>query len=196
MNWLDLVLLIIVGASVVTSFRKGLSREIIGLVAVILAFVLASWFYGTAGALFEPYLSSPAMAHFAGFALVFALVLVLGTVASWMVGKFLKVTGLSIFDHLLGAGFGLARGVLIGIALVMGIMAFSTAGHPPSSVVSSRTAPYVVDAARLVASIAPHEVREGFRKSYAQVKSAWEKTLEDGVRKLPAGKENKNERKI
>jgi membrane protein required for colicin V production len=196
MNWLDIVLLIIVGASVVTSFRKGLSREIIGLIAVILAFVLGSWFYGTAGALFEPYLSSPAMAHFAGFAVVFGGVLILGALVSWMVGRFLKVTGLSFFDHLLGAGFGLARGVLIGIALVMGIMAFSASGQPPSSVVHSRTAPYVVDAARLVASMTPHEVREGFRKSYAQVKSAWEKTLEDGIRKLPTVKERENERKI
>lgn len=187
MNWLDVVLLLIVGASIVTSLRKGLSREIIGLVSVALAIVLGVWFYGAAGALFEPHLSSPAAAHFAGFVVVFAVVLLLGAVVSAIVGKFLKVTGLSIFDHLLGAGFGLARGVLIAIALIMGIMAFSPSGKPPS-VVESRTAPYVVDAARLVASMAPHELREGFRKSYAHVKSAWEKTL--GVEK------KNNERKI
>jgi len=188
MNWLDVVLLLIVGASVVTSLRKGLSREIIGLVAVALAIVLGIWFYGTVGALFEPHLSSPAAAHFAGFVVIFAGVLLLGAAVSAMVGKFLKVTGLSIFDHILGAGFGLARGVLIGIALILGIMAFSPTGKPPS-VVESRTAPYVIDAARLIASMAPHELREGFRKSYAHVKSAWEKTL-------GAEKKNNNERKI
>lgn len=196
MNWLDIVLLIIIAASMLTSFRKGLSREIIGLIAVILAFVLGSWFYGTAGALFEPHVSSPSVAHFAGFAVVFGGVLLLGAIVGYIVGKFLKVTGLSFFDHVLGAGFGLARGVLIGIALVMGIMAFSAAGHPPVAVVQSRTAPYVVDAARLVASIAPHELREGFRRSYAQVKTAWSRTLEDGIRKLPNGKERQDERKI
>lgn len=196
MNWLDIVLLVIVGASMLTSLRKGLSREVIGLVSVVLAILLGIWFYGTAGALFEGWLSSPAAAHFAGFVVVFGVVLLLGAAVSAVVGKFLKVTGLSIFDHVLGAVFGLARGVLIGIALIMGIMAFSTTGRPPASVVESRTAPYVVDAARLIASMAPHELREGFRKSYAQVKSAWEKTLEDGIRKLPNAEKRENERKI
>ena len=196
MNWLDAVLLVILAASVFASFRKGFSREVIGFVAVILALLLGSWFYGTAGALFTPYLSSPAAAHFAGFLVVFCSVLLLGAVISAIVGKFLKITGLSIFDHLLGAGFGLARGVLIAVALILGLMAFSPSGHPPASVVHSRTAPYVVDAARLVASIAPHEVREGFRKSYGQVKLVWEKAVEDGARKLPGAEKRHDERKI
>jgi membrane protein required for colicin V production len=196
MNWLDIVLLVIIAASMLTSLRKGLSREIIGLVATILAIVLGIWFYGIAGAWFEPHLSSRAAAHFAGFVLVFVGVLLLGVAVSAAVGKFLKATGLSLFDHVLGAVFGLARGVLVAIALIMGIMAFSTTGNPPVSVVQSRTAPYVVDAARLIASMAPYELREGFRKSYAQVKSAWEKTLEDGIRKLPNAEKRQNERKI
>ena len=50
MNWLDVIVLLIVAASVFTSFRKGLSREIIGLVSVVLALMLGIWFYGTAGA--------------------------------------------------------------------------------------------------------------------------------------------------
>jgi membrane protein required for colicin V production len=196
MNWLDVVLVIIVAGSIVTSFRKGFSREIIGMVAVVLAIVLGIWFYGMAGALFLPYLSSPAAAHLAGFVVVFGGVLLLGALVSAIVGKFLKVTGLSIFDRLLGAGFGLVRGLLIAVSLILGIMAFSNNGHPPSSVVHSRTAPYVVDGARVVASLAPHEVREGFRKTYAQVKSAWQKGFDEGIRKLPGTEKRLNERKI
>jgi membrane protein required for colicin V production len=195
MNWLDIVLLVILAASVITSFRKGLSREIIGLIAVVLAVLLGVWFYGIAGSLFEPYLSSRAAAHLTGFLTVFGGVLLAGALVSSAVGKFLKVTGLSVLDRLLGAGFGLVRGVLIAVALILGIMAFAPSG-PPAAVVQSRTAPYVVDAARLVASLAPHELREGFRKSYTQVKTTWEKTLEDGIRKLPRAEKRQNERKI
>jgi len=196
MNWLDLVLLLIIGLSVVTSFRKGLSREIIGLVSVVAAIVLAIWLYGSAGAIVEPYVSSTSIAHFIGFCLVFVAVMLLGGVVSFVVGRFLRVTGLSIFDHLLGAVFGLVRGVLIGVALVMGMMAFSPASGPPQGVVHSRVAPYVVDAARVVAAMAPHEVREGFRRTYAEVKSAWGKTLDDGLRHLPAPEKKEHERKI
>ena len=75
-----------------------------------------------------PYLSSRGLANFAGFLLVFCGVLLAGHLVSYVVGKFLKVTGLSIFDHLLGAVFGALRGLLISVALIMAIMAFSQ-GH-------------------------------------------------------------------
>jgi membrane protein required for colicin V production len=43
MNWLDIVLLLILVVSVFTSFRKGLSRELIGLVSVVLGLLLGAW---------------------------------------------------------------------------------------------------------------------------------------------------------
>jgi membrane protein required for colicin V production len=182
MNWLDVVLLAILAASVALSFRKGLSREVIGLTSVVLAILLGIWFYGTAGSFLAPYLSSRALANFAGFLLVFCGVLLAGHLVSYIVGRFLKVTGLSIFDHLLGAVFGALRGLLISVALIMAIMAFSQGDKPPSSVVHSCTAPYMVDAARGFAALAPHELKDGFRKTYGLVRSAWEKALEQGIR--------------
>ena len=185
MNWLDVVLLLILASSIVTSFRKGFTRELIGLASVVLGLLLGSWFYGSAGALVEPYVSSPAAAHFAGFFLVFFAVVLLGSLLSFVLGKFLKVTGLSLFDHVLGAGFGLVRGGLIAVALLMGIMAFSRSGKPPESVVNSRMAPYVAQGARAFAALAPHELKEGFHKSYAEARAAWEDAVRKGIRKLP-----------
>jgi membrane protein required for colicin V production len=183
MNWLDVVVLLILAASVALSFRKGLSREVIGLTSVVLAILLGIWFYGTAGSFLAPYLSSRALANFAGFLLVFCGVLLVGHLVSYTVGRFLKVTGLSIFDHLLGAVFGALRGILISVALIMAIMAFSQGDKPPSSVVNSCTAPYVVDAARGFAALAPRELKDGFRKTYDSVKAAWRKALEEGTHK-------------
>ena len=57
-------------------------------------------------------------------------------------------------------------------------------------------APYVVDAARVFASMAPHDLKEGFRKTYAQVKSAWSDALQKGIRKLPTEETKKDERRI
>lgn len=192
MNWLDVVLALLLLASVAASFRKGLSREVIGLVAVCLALVLGIWLYGLVGTYLLPYLSSRSVANFAGFAIVFCGVMLLGGLVSLMVGKFLKITGLSFFDHVLGAGFGILRGMLIAVALVTGIMAFSTDDRPPASVVNSHIAPYVVGAARVVAAIAPHEVKEGFRRTYARVKSAWK----DSGKAMRPGEKGKNEREI
>ena len=196
MNWLDVVLVLILLVSIVTSFRKGLTREVIKLVSVVFAIVLGIWLYGFVGGHLLPYVSSPAVAHFAGFVIVFCGVLLAGSLVSVVIGKFLKVTGLSFFDHVLGAGFGIVRGVLICTALVMGIMAFAQGEQPPDSVVQSRVAPYTVEAARVLAAVAPHEVKEGFRKTYSRVKTAWEQGLQTGIRSGPNGKRAENERQI
>ncbi|MGA3096388.1 MAG: CvpA family protein [Bryobacteraceae bacterium] len=185
MNWLDIVILVIVAWSVAIAFRKGLVREVLGLASVILALFLGLWFYGTAAAWLAPYLSSRPLANAAGFLVVFIGVLLIGAVASYIIGKFLRVTGLSIVDHALGAAFGVVRGILIAIALVMAIMAFSKDGQPPESIVQSRTAPFVAGAARLFAAMAPYEMKEGFRKTYDQAGNAWKKALELRLQSVP-----------
>jgi membrane protein required for colicin V production len=188
MNWLDIVLGLILVASVLSSFRKGLSREIIGLVSVLAALVLGVWFYGTAASYLAAHIASPLAADFAGFALVFCGVLLIGALLGWMVGKFLRISGFSFLDHLLGTGFGLLRGVLIGVALITGIMAFSPADQPPGEVVHSRLAPYLVGGSRAVAAIAPHELKVGFRKNYERVQAAWERATQ-----APAGSRREGE---
>jgi hypothetical protein len=94
----------------------------------------------------------------------------------------LRVTGLSLIDHVLGAGFGLLRGTLVAVALVMGMMAFSQGDRPPEAVVDSRLAPFVVDAAHLFAGMAPHELNAGFGKSYALVKESWSNAIGKSMR--------------
>jgi membrane protein required for colicin V production len=152
---------------------------------VVLALLLALWFYGTAGSYLAPYVSSRPLAGLAGFLAVFAGVLLLGHLVSFTLGKFLRVTGLSVVDHLLGAAFGALRGMLIAIVLTMAIMAFSSGDRPPDSVVHSRLAPYVAKASRVIVSVAPHELKEGFRRTYAQAEAIWGKAVDAGLRVAP-----------
>jgi membrane protein required for colicin V production len=195
MNWLDAVLGIIFVVCLVNGFRRGFSRQIIGLVSGVLALMLGLWFYGIPAGLFAPYLSSPALSGAAGFLVVFVGVMMLGMAVSAMVHRFLKFTGLSFFDHVLGAGIGLVRGALIAIAIVTGTMAFSRTDHPPRAIVDSRLAPYVAGAAHVFASMAPHDLKEGFRKTYGQAKEAWSQ-IEKGIHSSPNGEKKKNERQI
>jgi membrane protein required for colicin V production len=194
MSWLDAVLVIILAVSVATSLHKGFSREVIGLLSVVAATILGCWFYGYAGGVLAHYIKSRTAANCIGFFLVFCAVVLLGSFVSFILGKFLKVTGLSFFDHLLGAVFGLVRGALIAVAMVMALMAFSPGNHAPQAVVHSRLAPYATEAAGFVAAMAPHELKEGFRKTYTQVKQAWGQ-VERGIQHLP-GDKKPNERRI
>ena len=71
MNWLDIVLALILAASIAAGFHRGLSRQIIGLVSVVLALLLGIWFYGNVGYYLLPYASSRTLANAGGFAVVF-----------------------------------------------------------------------------------------------------------------------------
>lgn len=187
MNWLDAILGVVLLVSVINGFRRGFSQQLIGLVSGVLALLLGIWFYGPAGAWLLPYVSSPMLAKAAGFVIVFSTVMLLGGLVSFIVRRFLRVTGLSFFDHLLGAGFGALRWALIAIAVVMGAMAFSRGDQPPRAIVESRLAPYVVDMARIVAAVAPHDLKESFHRTYGQVKSAWANAIDQGLHSLPDG---------
>jgi membrane protein required for colicin V production len=171
-NWLDYLLLAILLASVVMSARKGFSREIIGLAAAAFALVLGMWFYGLAGSFLIPYVSSPRLANLIGFMLVVFAVLILGAMLGWIVSRFLRKVGLSFFDRLLGAGFGLVRGLLLAIALLTAWMAF---GPRADAMVHSRIAPYVLDASHLFVTIAPMELKSSFLRQYTEVKSLLKK---------------------
>jgi membrane protein required for colicin V production len=197
-NWLDAVLILLIAFSIWRSFAKGLTREVIGLLAVVAGIFAGTWLYSAAGAYIEPYVNSRGMANFCGFALVFVGVMLLGSLIGFILSKLLKVTGLSFFDRLMGAAFGILRGVLMAAALVMALLAFAPgarANTPPESVAHSRLAPLVIGAARIFVAAAPREMKDGFHKSYDQVKSFWEDALKKGIQKVP-GEKAKNEREI
>jgi membrane protein required for colicin V production len=195
MNWLDIVLAIILLACTVRGLRRGFTRQIVSIVSGIVALILGVWFYGIPAAWIAPYVSSPMLASAAGFAAVFLTVLLVGGFVSAVVQRFLKFTGLSIFDHALGGGLGFLRGLLVSTAIVMGAMAFTRADQPPRAIVESRLAPYVVYSAQVVAAMAPHDLKEGFRKTYGQVKAAWNHALEKGIHDTP-GEKKKDARQI
>lgn len=181
MNLLDIGIALILVISVLMAFRSGFSREVIGLVAVVLAAICGIWFYGSAGAFLLPYVSSPQVAHFAGFALIFFGIMLLGALAGYVVSRLLKTVGLTWLDRMLGAMFGAVRGILICVVLVMALVAFSpgpAGAGAPRSVVSSRLAPYVIGASKVIVTVAPHEMKDGFRAHYDQVRQAWDHAVE------------------
>ena len=173
MNWLDITLAFVVLISVVAGLRKGLSREIIGLVASVLAMILGLWFYHSAGEKLAPYVSSEWAASLGGFLIVFFGVLIAGAILSAVVGRLLRTIGLSPIDRILGAGFGLIRGALIAFGLVTLMIAFLPLEKDrqlPEAVIQSRMAPYLIELSHVVEPLAPKGLKQSFEDRYRQVK--------------------------
>jgi len=189
MNWLDIVLFLILLLSTVSAVQKGFSREVIGIAAAGIGLICGIWFYGLAGSFLLPYVSSPQIANFIGFFIVFGACVVLGTIVSAVIRRFVKTVGLSWFDRLLGAVFGLVRGTLLCVAVITALVAFApavAADSAPVAVAESRLAPYVLSGASFLVALAPRELKDGFHAHYEQLKSFWDRNRKIELpKKLP-----------
>lgn len=190
MSLLDLLLAVMIGASIVAGFSAGFARVGIGFIAAITGVVFGFWFYSTPASWFHKIVHSTATSNVLGFLAVFWAILVVGALVGKAFSTFFKWTGLTWMDRLLGGAFGLVRGAVIGVGFVAVLLAF--APHPlPNWMVSSRLLPYAVDASNLFASIAPRDLKEAFGDGMEELRKDWE----EEVRKAERRKEHKGENK-
>jgi membrane protein required for colicin V production len=176
MNWVDYLLAIIIGASVLSGFMAGFARVGIGTAATFVGIFAGFWCYGIVGAHFVDYVGSQAIANLIGFFLVFLAIVTLGAIIGRLLAAVFKWIGLSWFDRLLGAGFGAVRGGLVVVALTTVLLAFAPT-PPPPSLVDSRFLPYVVDASNVLSLATPHQVKDAFRDTRDKVKHIWEEQV-------------------
>lgn len=119
MTAFDYAVLGVTGASSLLGLWRGVVSEILALVAWVAAFFAARAWGGAAAGFFGAWLADPAIGYAAGFVSVFVAVLIAFAVARLALSLLLRAVGLGLVDRLLGASFGVARGVLIALAGVL-----------------------------------------------------------------------------
>lgn len=99
--------------------------EILALLAWVAAFLAARAWAVPVGEVVAAGLAEPVWRQAAGFAAIVIAVLILFALGRWLMSLFLKAVGLAPLDRLLGALFGIARGILIvwGLVLLAGLTA-------------------------------------------------------------------------
>jgi membrane protein required for colicin V production len=115
----DWVILGILGLSVLVSLFRGFVREAFSLATWVAAGFLAFRFSDPMALRLETWVDTPSVRLISAFLLVFIGVLIIGSLLGVLVGQMVKHTGLSGTDRLLGALFGLARGLAIVVMAVV-----------------------------------------------------------------------------
>jgi membrane protein required for colicin V production len=179
-NWLDLALGSLFIASVITGLMRGFSRTVVGFATTVIAVLASIWFYGAVAVFLRPYVAHPALANFAGFGIIFCAITLTGALINRILTHFIKWAGLRWLDRLFGAGLGAIRAGIVSAAIVLGLCAFAR-NPPPASVAQSRFAPYAIEVANVMKSLAPKELRDGFDDSYEKAKKIWK----DMIKKVP-----------
>lgn len=119
MATLDWIFLAVLLVSMVVGAWRGLVYEMLSLANWIAAFVLAQWF-GPAAAEWLPLAGATEVVRFlAGFVLVFVVALFVGGLLAFLIRKLVAAMGLRPVDRVLGAAFGVVRGVVVLLALTV-----------------------------------------------------------------------------
>jgi len=167
---LDWLLLAILVYSIAVSWFKGFIREVLGLITVLAAVLLAAWFYRGVGRLFKDVVRTENIALFFGFSLIFVMTLVAGFVVIWLITKFMKFAKLQWADRLLGAAFGFIRGWVISAAILLALTAFEI---QTERLKGSELAPYFLPGSRVIAVMTPYEMKAKFLVGYRALERWW-----------------------
>ena len=143
MNFFDYALIAIVGMSMVLSLWRGFVREIISLIGLLAAFVVASHTSAVTGDFLGQWMPKGTVSDIAGFVLVFVIVMVVVGLIGAIVRKLVDVAQLSATDRTLGMIFGFVRGLLL-IGLCFMIFSTYDPHYDQPWLKESRLTPYAI----------------------------------------------------
>jgi len=120
---LDLIVLLVLVLTVVRGLMRGMIDTLFSLTAWMLAFVSGKWGALMVAPLLPVGIETPAIRYFAGFSIVFLVVLIGVLLAGHALASLVKSVGLGGADKMLGGVLGLAKGlmILVGLTLAAGL---------------------------------------------------------------------------
>jgi len=119
MVWVDIVIVGIILISTLISLFRGFVKESISLATWILAGILAVRYMDVLAALLENSIESVTIRMAAAFAVLFIVTLIVGAIINYIISQMVNKTGLGGTDKALGMVFGMGRGVLIIVMLLL-----------------------------------------------------------------------------
>ena len=121
MNWLDLVILIIVGLSAFMGLKIGVIRASLTALAIFVGSVLGGQLSDDIGGLVSGIDSDSAVATVVSYAIIISISLTVAAIASSILRKVVSVLFLGWADKLAGAALGVVAGSVISAAIIMGM---------------------------------------------------------------------------
>lgn len=159
MSGLDWIIVAAVLLSVLLAASQGFFFELFSLAGVVIGYIVAVWGYTRVAEWYAPLVKSAWVADIAGFLTIFIAIALLAGIIARLARWFFKEAGLRWFDRLLGAAFGLVRGLLVVAVLLLALTSF----NPENKlIVQSSIAPYALVIARAAVWVAPAQVRSRF----------------------------------
>jgi len=162
MNTFDIVVIVIISFCLIRGLFKGLIGEMSGIIGVIAGFYGAYTYYPLVTVYVEKWIESPGIRDLIGFFFLFCTILVIISLVSILIRKFLKLVFLGWVDRTFGLVFGAAKGLLIVSVLFIMVTTFL----PKSSniLAGSKCSPYIAKVSKAMTVFVSQNSRKDFLK--------------------------------
>ena len=172
MNWLDWVLVAVIGASTCYGARRGLVLEVFGLVAVLLGVGVGIVFHERLADPLAQWVEPRGAARLVAFVLVSVAVGLVVAALGRVARKAVRLALLGWVDTLAGCGIGFLKGAFAAWALLTLGVAYVPRVADASE--DSRLAPVVLSASEDVGDALPEGLREVLKDRMEDLREVWE----------------------
>jgi membrane protein required for colicin V production len=162
-NWLDFLILALVAWLTLSAYMTGLIRETVGLASVILGVAMAGLFHDNVATNLALLAGEGAGTEIGAYLLIFAVVLTIGVVASFILRSATRLFFLGWADHAGGALFGFFKAVLIVQAVIV-IFVLQPALGMEDAIASSAIGSFFLDTTPVVRALLPEEFDSAIRE--------------------------------
>ncbi|HTP76054.1 MAG TPA: CvpA family protein [Rhizomicrobium sp.] len=154
-SFIDLLVVLVILGSAGYATWKGFVSETLSIVAWAAAAFGSLYFGPWVGGLLHGLISAPWLAMLAGYAAVFMVVFIPLSFASYRVAEGVKHSPVGPLDRVLGATFGIVRGLaILGIAYLV-FTAFVPIRSQPHWLTNARTLPLIQTSSEVILALIP-----------------------------------------
>jgi membrane protein required for colicin V production len=157
-SWVDLLLLGLLLVSVLVGLWRGLVFELLSLAGWVVAYFGAPYLGPILAQWLPQERMAPSLVHLSGLVLGFLLILILWGLTAKLLRALIHASPLSVLDRLGGASFGVLRGILVCLLLV--VLVSMTPAVASTTWQASQLAPFLQGLLQGLRPLLPDELVE------------------------------------
>lgn len=173
MNLLDVILIVVIAFSSVYGLFKGLVKEVISILALIIGLIGASRFYEGASSLLKDLGLGEQAARILSFIILFIVIFVALILIGKLIHKLVHAIFLGWLNRLGGIGFGFIRGIIVSGIIIMILTIILSEKAPILS--ESKLTPHIMSISKVLVSLVPDDLQKRFMEREEKLREFWER---------------------
>ena len=173
-NAFDVLLLVLAGLLVLLGVLRGLTRLLIGVGALVAAFILAAQFHWQVAVWMVRVVEMPEpVANLVAYLAIFLGTMLAGALVASALGRLLRATMLGWADRLAGGAVGLVAALLAAALVILPVVAYAPSGA--AVLRNSVLAPYVTVVADIANPLVPDRLSGQYRDKMESLRQYWQR---------------------